>query len=233
MIIYLTTNLINNKSYVGQTRRKDKNYLGSGLILNKAIKKHGRKNFTRRTLKKCDSVEELDFWEKFFIGKFGSLSPDGYNLELGGNGQGKISEKTKTKMSEAKKKAYLGEGNPFFGKTHTKETRLKISKKVSGEKNFMYGKCHSDETIRKMKATAKKWNHKPDCQCGVCKAKDGKYFGSNNPMHGKTPSIEHRDKIRMALKGRPLSEGHIIRLREAWGKRKKTKEEKQYANKMQ
>jgi len=38
MYIYKTTNLINGKIYVGQTTIEDPNYLGSGLLIMKAIK---------------------------------------------------------------------------------------------------------------------------------------------------------------------------------------------------
>ena len=44
-IIYQTTNLINNKIYIGkhQTSDLDDGYLGSGKLLLQAIKKYGNK----------------------------------------------------------------------------------------------------------------------------------------------------------------------------------------------
>ena len=36
--IYKTTNTINGKIYIGKEKHNDKNYLGSGIILNHAIK---------------------------------------------------------------------------------------------------------------------------------------------------------------------------------------------------
>jgi hypothetical protein len=45
--IYITTNLINNKKYIGQHKSKsfDLNYLGSGKLIVEAIKKYGKDNF--------------------------------------------------------------------------------------------------------------------------------------------------------------------------------------------
>ena len=51
--IYLTTNLVNNKKYIGQHRSStfDPSYLGSGTLFVKALKKYGKKKFfTRNTL---------------------------------------------------------------------------------------------------------------------------------------------------------------------------------------
>jgi len=59
------------------------------------------------------------------------------------------SEEARRKMSEAHK----GEKHPMFGRHHTKETKLKISKNhadIHGRKHPMYGKHHSEETKRKM-----------------------------------------------------------------------------------
>ena len=52
--IYITTNLINNKHYVGQRKIRGNNsdnlYLGSGKLLTCAIRKYGKENFVRETL---------------------------------------------------------------------------------------------------------------------------------------------------------------------------------------
>ena len=55
--IYLTTNLINGKKYIGR-RKSNKflgeSYLGSGTHLKNAVKKYGRENF------RVDLIEEID-----------------------------------------------------------------------------------------------------------------------------------------------------------------------------
>ena len=64
MIIYLTTNLINGKKYVGLDMNNDKNYLGSGVHIKRAIKKYGKENFIKEILEVCDNRQELLLCEK-------------------------------------------------------------------------------------------------------------------------------------------------------------------------
>ena len=58
--IYLTTNLVNGKKYLGQHKlsKQYDYYLGSGKILQEAIKKYGRENFSKTTLATCETKEE-------------------------------------------------------------------------------------------------------------------------------------------------------------------------------
>ena len=60
-IIYKTTNLINNKNYIGMhsTNNLDDNYLGSGKLLLQDIKKYGKHNFKREVLEILNSEEEM------------------------------------------------------------------------------------------------------------------------------------------------------------------------------
>lgn len=53
--IYKTTNLINNKIYIGQHKVKeekiDNSYYGSGKLIIQAIKKYGKENFKSRDIR--------------------------------------------------------------------------------------------------------------------------------------------------------------------------------------
>jgi hypothetical protein len=60
----------------------------------------------------------------------------------------KASEKTKEILRE-KHANVKGEKNPFFNKHHTKETRKKISDKLSGKNHPRYGKFGSDNPASK------------------------------------------------------------------------------------
>jgi hypothetical protein len=85
--IYLTTNLVNNKVYVGQTTTNDSSYIGSGRFIKKAIEKYGKSNFLKIVLlSNIASLEELNLWEMFYINLFGSRnSKIGYNSRPGGS----------------------------------------------------------------------------------------------------------------------------------------------------
>lgn len=90
MYIYKTTNNITNKIYIGQSQ-KDKSdneeYLGSGLILLKSIKKHGKHNFSKEILHECSTKDELNDLEIYYIKKFNSTNElIGYNIVTGGQG---------------------------------------------------------------------------------------------------------------------------------------------------
>jgi group I intron endonuclease len=83
--IYKTTNLINNKQYIGLCTREDDNYLGSGKLLKQAIAKYGKNNFKREILEISESFDELLELEEYYIEKFSAVeSPNYYNLAKGG-----------------------------------------------------------------------------------------------------------------------------------------------------
>lgn len=87
MIIYKTTNLVNGKIYIGQTKQKTKNYIGSGFLLKRAIEKYGKDNFSRETLEVCTTKKQLNEQEKYWISFFDSTNQKkGYNLNIGGTG---------------------------------------------------------------------------------------------------------------------------------------------------
>src|SRR5208337_989979 len=157
--VYILTNLINNKKYVGQSainiqkriKRHRCNYKRlRNQPINMAIQKHGWKNFSVY-IYEC-SEEDLDWLEIDLIKILNTLAPSGYNLEAGGNHNKHISEETKRKQSlihtgshhanETKKKISLGisgNKNGFFGKHHTQQNKEEHSKRMSNENNPMYG----------------------------------------------------------------------------------------------
>ena len=87
MIIYITTNLINGKKYIGKDETNNPKYLGSGLELKHAIKKYGRENFIKETLAVCNNRIELNILEEYYIKYYNAqLSSLFYNIAPGGTG---------------------------------------------------------------------------------------------------------------------------------------------------
>ena len=90
MFIYLTTNNITGKKYIGMCSfkgRESDNYLGSGSLLKQSIKKYGRENFTRKILEYCETREDLENSERKWIKHYNAVESDEfYNLVEGGRG---------------------------------------------------------------------------------------------------------------------------------------------------
>ena len=86
--VYLTTNKINGKQYIGQHYGKTNDkYYGSGLGIMRAIKEYGKENFSKQILQVCDSREDADKIEKFYIEKYDAVNNRNfYNMMEGGTG---------------------------------------------------------------------------------------------------------------------------------------------------
>ena len=123
MVIYKTINLLNDKFYIGKDSNNNNNYLGSGKIIKKAIKLYGKENYKKEILEVCNSKDELNKREIFWINELNSTNRNiGYNIALGGNGQKfgtKLSEETKKKIS------YSQTLNGYIKKYGEKEGLLK------------------------------------------------------------------------------------------------------------
>ncbi len=93
MVIYLLTNRLNGKQYVGQTRRPLEERLNEhqrnrrdALYVDRAIRKHGFNNFSVEIIEVCFTATELNYWEIFWIAELRTKFPNGYNLTDGGEG---------------------------------------------------------------------------------------------------------------------------------------------------
>lgn len=101
--IYITTNMLNGKQYVGKKvfdiKGGWRSYLGSGKVLKQAIQKYGRKNFKKRIIHICYSEDELANAEKSIISLLDAKNnEDYYNIAEGGEGYnffGKIEQRAK------------------------------------------------------------------------------------------------------------------------------------------
>lgn len=125
-IIYKITNLINGKSYIGQTknfklRMRDHIRTKTSLV-SRAIQKYGKDTFEYIQLAIVEDCM-ADEIEQKAIAIFNTLSPSGYNLEEGGCLNKGCHSDTKLKLRLAN-----------IGRKHTEETKLKMKKSMTKER---------------------------------------------------------------------------------------------------
>ena len=156
-IIYKTTCLVNNKEYIGQRKIVNKNsldeyYIGSGSIFLRFVKGLGKDKFKRKVLCiiKSNDVSKVNSLEKFFIEKYNTIWPNGFNIIPGAACEVNPGSnlKIRKKISNSLKGRFSGDKNPFFGKKHTEETREKIRR----ERKFQ---IITEETKAKMRLSQK------------------------------------------------------------------------------
>lgn len=107
MYVYIITNLINNKKYIGLSTNKKKSlrktYYGSGKLIKKAIEKYGKENFTKEIVKEFENEKDCREYERYLIQENNAVQSElYYNLAPGGYGgspKGRLlSEEQKQRM---------------------------------------------------------------------------------------------------------------------------------------
>jgi len=191
--VYITTNLVNKKQYVGDrschTNPLKDSYLGSGTAFHSSINKYGKENFKKEILEFFDTKQEAFNAQEKWINEYKTLTPNGYNISPKGGlcTSGCHSKETIEKI----RKSNLGKNK---GKKHSKESKIAISKglenrPVSKEtreklsvslKGKNVGKVRSEEYKEKLRKYAS--DHKKE----------------NTFWKDKKFSEEHREKLRLA-----------------------------------
>lgn len=215
--IYETTNLVNGKKYIGQKKSEvflAEKYLGSGKILRQAVKKYGVDKFKVKLVEKCDSQEELDEKEKYYISKLSNNYPINmiYNIASGGNS---------------------GNLRKFYTEEQYNEWKYKISKSKKGQKPWNAGhknafsdtarikmsmahkgKKLSDEHKRKISNSNKiSQNRVANIQANSKRTKElwqDLNFRNKviNSIKNTYSNKEIREKLSMAHRGKKLSDEH-------------------------
>jgi len=195
--VYVTTNLINGKQYVGEhwVDAQSYKYIGSGDALKLAIKKYGKINF------KCDIVEWYDTRKEAFdaqeiyINSLNTQCPNGYNISpKGGHGVvGCIAESTKEKIRVSRGVW-----------THTEEAKEK-----------MRGRIASDETKKILSEIRKNQVFSEESRCKAGLSLQKHYEG--NP---RIIPQDVCDKISKTMTGRTLPQEHCDNISKAFEKKR-------------
>lgn len=206
MIVYKTTNLINGKFYIGKDSKNDPKYLGSGILLNKAIDKYGADNFVKEILERCSTIEELNNREQYWILKLDAKNK-GYNIADGGHGGNTYNEEISKRVSDFIKKRPV-----------SVETRKKRSKSMKGKYTltwfiseygevdgtelynkrcnevgeFHRGKTISDEQKEKLSKRMKNFDNYSAEFLEMQKGENK--MGEKNPMWGKVGVLNKRSR---------------------------------------
>jgi len=87
-IVYQTKNTVNGKIYIGchSTDVIEDGYIGSGLLLKRALDMYGRSNFVRKVLFVFNNPTEMFAKEKELVNEEFVNRQDVYNIMIGGNG---------------------------------------------------------------------------------------------------------------------------------------------------
>lgn len=170
-LVYIYTNSINNKVYIGQTKNSKKrcapcNYVGCTYFYS-AIQKYKWENFFYTILKENLSPTEADYWEIYYIKHYDSTNHQkGYNLSTGGD----------------KKCVLIGENNGFYNKKHTPESLLVMKEKKKGGNN-----PNAKEVV-----CLNTGEHFPSCAeasawCGIARQNISRCCKGGKPSAGKHP----------------------------------------------
>ena len=190
--IYETTNLINGKKYIGKHKSDvfDVKYKGTGKIIRKAIDKYGWDNFDCKILQECDSREELNTQEKYWIEKFDATnSDDYYNIAQGGEGGSHpCSPETRALLSKLKKGKDNGHTGCVWVNNTVDNKLIKFEKLDEYLANgYVKGKIINEITREKFRQAGKLGGQK---------------------LKGKSKSLAHRKHISENHSGGPQV-GHI------------------------
>lgn len=117
--IYKITNIINQKSYIGQTcqtvEERWRKHLSDAPKLNtpfsNAIEKYGWDNFTKEVIDTATTKEEADKKEKYWINHYQTCIQEfgkeaGYNITPGGEGVIRITQEEEKQMCDLWSKGY-------------------------------------------------------------------------------------------------------------------------------
>lgn len=105
MQVYRTVNLLNKKWYIGKDETDRNYYLGSGKALTNAIRKYGKENFKKEVLEECQSRDELNKKEEYWIDITNAQKdPMSYNIGAGGIGGDWTTGFTKDEVKEIYKR---------------------------------------------------------------------------------------------------------------------------------
>lgn len=232
MCVYQIAHRPSGKKYIGQTTQKlstrwQQHYTKSHCVkLYSAIKKHGIELFDITILETCETLDQLNEREIHWIKELNTLSPNGYNLIMGGDNR-VISDETRERLSNSLKgKKRSPEAREILSIAALKrppvsaETRQKISIACKGKKRSdkekikiserLIGRPVSEETRKKIRDSNIGKLVTAETKLKLCIARQGRIFSDETKLKmslsHQNISDETRKKLSAAVIGKRHSE---------------------------
>lgn len=243
MQIYKITNLITGLSYIGKNQNDVEHYMGSGILLWNSYRKRFQREdldsnkkthhkwvyeqnniyhyYEKTILATCEDKLELCKLEKYYIEKYNTIRPNGYNIASGGEGGCLIAgytdeekEKWKIKISESTKEAMnRPEVREKFLESVTSkndEWREHISESLTGRKGTPMSEKNKEKlrqrsignTYGKGNKSRTGYNNSEEMNKRISE-------GLKKVIHTE----EWNKKVSDSLKGKKKSEEHKVALR--------------------
>lgn len=218
-LVYLITNTVNGKIYVGkhETLDPDDDYMGSGKLLKRAQNKYGLDKFTKTILADFDEPWSMANMEAAIVDEEFIKRKDTYNITLGGNGgfyyamkrwralqQDDEYKKREQQVLKARWKddAYREKMREVYQKIRSceqyRKRRSEAAKKYfSNHAGTMTGKKHTPEALQKQHETFLKTHHAQ----GEKNSQYGKHWWMN-PETGESHSFYDGDAPHGWVRGR-------------------------------
>lgn len=188
-IVYMWTCEKTGMSYIGQTiTTLNQRWNGHLQAANgksdwefpKAIREHGKESFVGIILCECESSEELNEKEKYYINKFDTVFPRGYNMTNGGEGPCQL---TRQLISKRTKEA-MTQLDPSY----------KVKQRVAMK----------DQTVRqKISERTKAAMQRPDVKAKIAAIWDETRAKISETLRGHVLSDETKKKIAETLRSKP------------------------------
>lgn len=175
--VYLVTNTVNGKQYVGVTSKGYLNRFNQHVreaygnthnsLFHQALKKYGKLAFSIQLIEENISDNDIKDKERFYIKKYNTfyLNHHGYNMTEGGDG--------------------------MSGYCHTVDTKNRISKTLQGH-------IFPKERNLKIKKAMLGREYKPEWRDALSRSRMGRFGGENNPFYGKHHTDTTKQKISIA-----------------------------------
>lgn len=201
--IYIITNKINGKTYVGQKLLKKlktrvvtpltDGYFGSGKYIVRAEKKYGIENFEKNILAICHNSNSANILEIEYIRLYKELGKAEYNIAEGGHADSRkfLSDEEKEKLQDKITKAI-----------NSPDVKRKMSESHKGLTPWNFGICMSDESKQKLSENLRKLN---------CSEKSKKGWETRRKNGKDHLSEEHKKILLNSHLGKKQSEESILK----------------------